>query len=255
MVYGSGQKKYKQKSGSGIKIAACLFLAAAVLALKVFFPTAVDTQQISELISENWDIAGFKDMITKPREIKQLANDLFKAVFGKSEEPKVAAPAEKEEPLSVMSVRSYGVKDYLSMAGFGEVSSPKGDTKYIMPAAAEITSQYGWRDHPLTGKRSFHTGVDLALNEGDSVYATCNAVVTKTGSDSVYGNYIILSHSNGCESFYAHLNKVLVKEGKTVVTGECIALSGSTGLVTGPHLHFEIRKNGDNLDPMKYIGE
>ncbi len=253
MVYGSGERKEKVKGSGCYKFVLCAFIALAAVAIKLLFPQTVNIERVSALLAADWNIPSLKETITKTEEIKQLAKDLFNAVFNK--EVKSEEPAKPAANLSVMSVRSYGVRDYLAMTGIGEVITKPEREVFIMPAQGEITSAYGAREHPVTGENSFHTGIDIAVNEGEQVGAVADAVVTDTGSDSVYGNYLVLTHSDGTESFYAHLQCVLVKDEQQVSAGECIALSGSTGLVTGPHLHLEMRINGEQVDPLEYIGK
>lgn len=117
-----------------------------------------------------------------------------------------------------------------------------------------LTSSYGMRESPISGNWKFHHGIDMASPLGSNVYACKNGIVKKVGiMDPVYGNYIIISHSNGMESMYAHLNEVLVVKGKTVKTAEKIGTVGTTGASTGPHLHFEISIDGETLDPEEIL--
>lgn len=134
------------------------------------------------------------------------------------------------------------------------------DTKYELPFAyqhplssARITSGFGYRIHPIHGNTTFHYGVDLAAASGTPVYAFAGGTVEETGYNSVYGNYVLLSHPDGFASFYGHLSKVYVKNGADVSCGQKIAAVGSTGWSTGPHLHFEVRKNGKILNPLDYL--
>lgn len=112
-----------------------------------------------------------------------------------------------------------------------------------------LTSSYGMRISPITGVEQFHGGVDLAAPIGTPVSACRGGTVESTGSDRIYGNYIVLKHENGTQSLYAHLSKILVKKGIRVERGNEIGLVGTTGLSTGPHLHFEIRIGGKSQAP------
>lgn len=116
-----------------------------------------------------------------------------------------------------------------------------------------VSSGYGWRDHPVDGINRFHQGVDLAVNLGTPVKAFADGVVDYIGESSAYGLYTQVRHENGVTSFYAHCNALYVKKGQTVRRGDVIAQSGETGNVTGPHLHFELRKDGVLLNPLYYI--
>jgi murein DD-endopeptidase MepM/ murein hydrolase activator NlpD len=113
----------------------------------------------------------------------------------------------------------------------------------------EITSEFGTRVHPITGRETTHDGVDLRASMNTPVYAPYSGTVTYTGWMSGYGKVVVIMHDNGYESRYAHLNRWLVKEGEEVSKGQIIAKTGNTGLSTGPHLHYEIRKNDKPVDP------
>lgn len=115
-----------------------------------------------------------------------------------------------------------------------------------------ISSPYGNRFHPVLKRYISHAGVDLKARY-IPVYASRGGVVSFAGTQSGYGKIIKITHSNGYETRYAHLNKIYVKNGQKVKQGDNIAQSGMTGRVTGPHLHFEIRKNGKTLNPMKVL--
>lgn len=116
-----------------------------------------------------------------------------------------------------------------------------------------ITSVFGTRLSPFTGRPSFHTGIDMAASPGNPVRAVREAVVTDTGFDRVYGNYVILEHDEVFTSFYGHLLDIAVESGTEVRAGRIIGSVGNTGLSTGPHLHFEIRVRGEARDPVHFI--
>lgn len=125
--------------------------------------------------------------------------------------------------------------------------------KYTVPVYGTITSPYGYRDHPVGGDASFHTGMDIAAAKGTKVRAFASGTVLKAGNNNVYGNYILLEHQSGIRSFYGHNSKLCVKAGEKVKIGQKIAEVGSTGLSTGPHVHFEVRKGDMRLNPKHYI--
>lgn len=128
------------------------------------------------------------------------------------------------------------------------------DSTLKMPLRESVlTSNFGMRVSPITGKNKFHTGVDLASPEGTKVFACGHGVVQKTGWDNVYGYYVIVEHSSNRSSFYAHLSKILTKKDEQVSPQTCIGRVGSTGASTGPHLHFEIRKNNSKVNPFSEI--
>jgi len=116
-----------------------------------------------------------------------------------------------------------------------------------------ISSPYGYRADPFTGAKSFHTGVDLACPTGTPVVSAASGTVSFVGYSNVFGNYIIVKHSNGYQTLYGHLSKILAGKGQHVSQGTRIGLVGSTGYSTGPHLHFTIFKNGKLIDPMTLV--
>ncbi len=127
-------------------------------------------------------------------------------------------------------------------------------TPSIWPTASrKITSEFGIRDDPFTGSPSRHTGIDIAGPYNEDVYATADGVVKFVGYDRGSGNNIIIDHSAGIQTRYMHLSKYLVKVGQKVKKGEVIGHLGSTGRSTGPHLHYEVIKNGKKVDPMPYL--
>ena len=121
------------------------------------------------------------------------------------------------------------------------------------PGCYTISSQFGYRIHPLTGTRRLHGGIDIACASGSSVYAGASGVVSISEYSSSAGNYIMINHGGGLSTVYMHNSKLLVKVGDHVKKGQRIALSGSTGWSTGPHLHFGVRKNGTYVNPIPYL--
>lgn len=128
-------------------------------------------------------------------------------------------------------------------------------TAFMSPLQdGKATSGFGTRKNPFDDKRmEFHKGIDLGCHPGTKVYAARSGEVVFSGYDEGYGNLVIVEHEFGYRSFYGHLSRRVVKEGDRVRAGEIIAFSGNTGRSTGPHLHFEIRKNGRALNPMTFI--
>ena len=124
---------------------------------------------------------------------------------------------------------------------------------FLRPVPGQITSYYGYRVNPVTGEYKLHKGIDYAGNYGDPIKASKSGVVEYSGWISGYGNTIILGHGNGVQTLYPHAQTLNVSVGDTVGQGDVIATVGSTGNSTGPHLHFEIRINGEAVDPLNYI--
>jgi len=129
----------------------------------------------------------------------------------------------------------------------------KKATTFIRPASGRISSGFGNRIHPVTRRKSFHSGIDIANSRGTSILASRNGKVTFAGYQGTYGNFIIVNHGNGIETAYAHLSSINVRVGQSVTQGDVIGKMGTTGRSTGNHLHFEIRIGGSAVNPTKYI--
>ncbi|MBQ5491044.1 MAG: M23 family metallopeptidase [Treponema sp.] len=129
------------------------------------------------------------------------------------------------------------------------------DSAFRLPLAHSVlTSQYGMRVSPISGAWKFHNGIDMAAPVGTAVFACKSGTVLRIlKNDPIYGNCITISHDGNLTSIYAHLDTVAVKKGDTVRAGDSIGTVGVTGATTGPHLHFELRQNGDSVDPYSYI--
>ncbi len=123
-------------------------------------------------------------------------------------------------------------------------------TRRPLQGGGRLASRFGWRVHPIFHTRKLHTGVDLASPRGTPIYAAGDGIVERAGWSSGYGNYTMIKHVNGYETGYGHQSKILVKAGDRVRQGQLIGLVGSTGNSTGNHLHFEIRINGNFVDPL-----
>lgn len=126
-------------------------------------------------------------------------------------------------------------------------------TPSIWPVRGYISSSYGWRNHPVIKIPKRHAGMDIAVPRGTPVKATALGKVTRTGYVAGYGILVEVDHGNGLKTLYAHNSRVLVKKGEMVKKGQVIAYSGNTGVSTGDHLHYEIRKNGKDINPANYL--
>jgi murein DD-endopeptidase MepM/ murein hydrolase activator NlpD len=115
------------------------------------------------------------------------------------------------------------------------------------------SSSYGWRIDPFNGHKAFHEGLDFPANSGTPILAAADGIVIAAEHTPDYGNIVKINHGSGLETRYAHASQMLVKVGERVTKGQRVALVGNTGRSTGPHLHYEIRLNGNALDPRQYL--
>lgn len=129
----------------------------------------------------------------------------------------------------------------------------RGTGRFIYPVNGRLTSGFGYRRHPILGSSRFHAGVDFGVGHGTTIRAADSGRVIFAGWRGGYGRTVIIDHGGGISTLYAHASQIFVSQGQNVSQGQAIAAVGSTGLSTGPHLHFEVRQNGNPVNPMGYL--
>ncbi|YAF97934.1 MAG: murein hydrolase activator EnvC [Nodularia sp. CChRGM 3473] len=129
----------------------------------------------------------------------------------------------------------------------------RGTGILAFPSDARTSSAFGWRTHPILGYRRFHSGLDFAASYGSRIRAADSGTVIFAGWYGGYGRTIIIDHGESMTTLYAHASELYVSEGQSVERGQAIAAVGSTGLSTGPHLHFEVRRNGSPVNPADFL--
>ena len=142
-------------------------------------------------------------------------------------------------------------RSHMSSAGYS--GAPAGAVGMIWPISGPITSEFGWRTHPIFGTARFHSGLDIGGDYGMPIYAAASGTVIYAGWISGYGNAVIIDHGGGVTTLYGHNDSLNVSEGENVAQGQVIAMCGSTGNSTGPHCHFEVRENGEPVSPYGYL--
>ncbi|MCP4217257.1 MAG: M23 family metallopeptidase [bacterium] len=175
-------------------------------------------------------------------ELPQPGADAFKRENIVHSSAEIAAKARQVEK-SLRYVNTY-ITEQKSRIAF---------TPALWPTRGYLTDPFGMRRHPFTGKRSFHSGQDIATQHGNKVIATADGYVLVTERNNYLGNVIHIDHKFGFSTRYGHLASFEVKEGDRVKRGDVIGFVGNTGRSTAPHLHYEVIYNGKNQNPMKYI--
>ncbi|MFZ5989167.1 MAG: murein hydrolase activator EnvC family protein [Bacillota bacterium] len=128
-----------------------------------------------------------------------------------------------------------------------------GSMIWPVPSSTRVSSYFGNRLHPILKRYKMHTGIDISAKSGASIVAANKGTVIMTGWQGGYGYTVVIDHGGGITTLYAHCSKIIAKKNDVVKAGETIAKIGSTGLSTGPHLHFEVRKNGSPTNPLNYV--
>ena len=160
--------------------------------------------------------------------------------------------AEIESMESILDKREIAIKAL--GVSLSEIVLRKDQTPKGMPVRNSwISSSFGWRTSPFSGKKQFHKGIDVPGKLGADVIAVADGVVIRSGKGPNFGNVVEINHGEGLTTLYAHNSKNLVSVGDSVSKGDSIAKVGSTGRSTGPHVHFEVRKYGKHLNPRKFL--
>ena len=193
----------------------------------------------AQIVAAQAVIAGLEKDIEKYK-TEYAANDSQEAAIRSQIDKKVAELQKQQE-----AAKKAGQK---VVSGSGKLTWPVVGT-----STANVTSGFGYRIHPIFGDKRFHSGVDISANSGTTIMAADAGTVVSAVYSSSYGNYVVISHGNGMVTLYAHMNSMAVSSGQTVTKGQTIGYVGSTGWSTGPHCHFEIKVNGQLVDPLSYF--
>lgn len=166
----------------------------------------------------------------------------------------MAQKKEYERQLKQLERDSYEIEQMIvKLQRQAKPTERMGDGRFIWPVVGEITSAFGSRVHPIFKVQSFHTGLDIGAPEGRPVFVASDGIVLYSGTWGGYGKTIVVDHGGGYTSIYGHLSNYYVKRATQVKKGQLIGLVGSTGWATGPHLHFEVRVNGKEMNPLNYL--
>ena len=182
----------------------------------------------------------------------QLANEWDAASKEFEKLIKTAQEEERRKQLAAQAAAAAADKARIASANNVAYSPDGNPLQWPLPGNTRITSPYGNRISPISGKGEFHTGVDVGASYGTNILSAESGTVTFSGWMRGFGNTVIVSHGGNFSTLYAHASSLLVSVGQSVKRGQAIAKIGSTGNSTGNHLHFEVRINGGHTNPMKY---
>ena len=243
-----------------------------------FLETSVRTQRSTvaqyrslrlKLESEQLGLSAAREDVTASRaQVEVHREELVKARAEQSELRRRVAAEEAEEKqlldelrskvkkfeaeIAALKKESDAIAAFLRARQSGKAIAP-GSGVLARPLGSAITSVFGSRRHPILGTVRMHNGIDFGSPMGTPIKAAAAGVVLSVGDRGGYGKTVIIDHGGSLATLYAHQSRTAVREGQTVTRGQVIGYVGSTGLSTGPHLHFEVRVNGNPVDPMRYL--
>ncbi|MFI5163627.1 MAG: M23 family metallopeptidase [Bacteroidia bacterium] len=198
-------------------------------------------------------------------EAEPIADEIRKAGFGGVDRYKELEGYENSKLIieSTQKLDQISKQLYIQSKSFDEVTKMAKNKEQMLaciPAIQPISgkdlkhepSGYGMRMHPIYKYEKFHAGMDFTANIGTKIYATGDGVVETAEFGSGYGNHVVINHGYGYETVYGHMEKIVARVGQKVKRGELIGYVGNTGLSAGPHVHYEVRKNGDPVNPVNF---
>ncbi|NLJ41325.1 MAG: peptidoglycan DD-metalloendopeptidase family protein [Clostridiales bacterium] len=208
-------------------------------------------EELDRLEQESKKIESDIRRLIREKEIRRQQEEQRREEERKAREEEQKSKGEQQPKEEAKPDKGSGQQDQ----GRGD-QKPQGVMTWPAPGYRHISSNFGYRIHPITGVRKLHSGMDISgggINGKDAVAAAAGEVII-SGYNSGYGNYVVIDHGGGITTLYAHGSKRLVEVGQNVSAGQAVIKIGSTGVSTGPHLHFEVRKNGTPVNPKPYLG-
>lgn len=204
-----------------------------------------EVPEVTEMASAGLDLA--KDYLD------DLVQEVNQTVYHISK----GETAQKEEPLNGQGGwNPFGQsEETLEIPANASLAMVVTNAVPLLPVEGTVTSVFGYRVHPITGKPDFHMGLDIAAGEGTPVLCALPGTVSDVGNSRIYGNYIVVQHSQNFQTRYCHLSEIIAQTGENVRKGARIGKVGSTGISTGPHLHFDVIVNGKYVNPIWILEE
>lgn len=219
-----------------------------VVGVKLTMPDVVERYggEVLRLMGEDTDfVAAFSaaGRAIAGEKAEQTIENLYVAVFGGDVVEEVPHTEDRTKTVYSPSTIPARVEMLQQVLGFS----------YMRPTVGQISSSFGYREHPVEGRERFHYGIDISAEEGTPIQAFSDGVVMVAGESTTLGKYVEVAHANGYTTLYAHCSRIHVSEGQSVRMGDPIAEVGDTGDTTGNHLHFELCCDGRYINPIYYV--
>ena len=255
----------------------CSGVFVLLVAAKLLLPGKMQevNTALNRMLEKNMDVQTVFSAVGRAFSGEEDLGDVYQAVFEPEEYQAVrtSAAVSMEEESAMDTLREYRVQEVpeavepvsvetLAYILYSDQNLPESASleqdllgfDYCSPLpGAAVSSEYGYREHPTEGEERFHYGIDLAANTGTAISCFADGIVKAVGESSSYGKYCIVDHGDGYSTLYAHCSRITASSGRAVSAGEKIAEVGETGIATGPHLHFELQKDGTYLNPVYYV--
>jgi len=240
---------------AAIAASVCLFLIGTAFVVSVSV-RAVEYRRMQERLSlvstQFLEMKGtMLSLKQSERNFRKLFSLKSKTAVFESVDPDDTGSLDMEELRKQIEAAMQSVSEirvYIAEQKDLHLATPVG-----WPVNGRLSSSYGYRNHPVYEERKFHTGVDISVPSGSEVKATANGIVSFAGWTEHSGIVVVIEHGHGFSTAYAHNRKALVRVGQRIARGDVIARSGSTGVSTGPHVHYEIWKNGRHTNPTEFL--
>ena len=274
------------------RLVACGSIFVALVAAKLLLPAKMAgfNEKLSAAMERNMDVQAVFSAVGRAFSGEENVMEVYQAVFHPQDRAVQTGATSQEEGTSIRApklrdaaaletLQSYRAApevpgaeaspeaeaasaSNLAYVLYSQENLPEGVSMeqtllgfdYCAPVAGgSLSSDFGYREHPTEGEERFHYGVDLAADAGTEVRCFADGTVTAVGDSSSYGRYCVVAHEGGCSTLYAHCSRITASSGAAVKRGQKIAEVGDTGMATGPHLHFELQRDGAYLNPVYYV--
>ncbi len=239
----------------GLQIVVCILLFGAVYGLKKTNSDIYKTvkEEYFDNINENIDLDDYIPSGTTEKSTTEQSAVVDTTDVTVDNTHSTEAQSMLTAMVNAQGGADYGVSDENDIPDNVSVNNYSLSRNMFLPLEGTITSPFGLRTHPISGKPRFHAGIDIAASMGTPIYSAFDGKVIFSGYDQWNGNHLKIQHENNIMTVYCHCESLNVKKGDTVKAGSKIATVGSTGSSTGPHLHFELRINNISYDPQSAL--